>query len=148
MCGEMCAYGNAELETGRIWVKEACAVPGCEAAYEELAAHILGAARDEGVTCVAGSLPRQHGLVPCLSRMAGSVSAWSHHDKMMVKRPNWTSIAEQFGWEVEEAAREEEGPFWRALFGLAPADPGSRLAEMMRPLPPCGGPFYWWSGIF
>ena len=146
--GEVCAYVNVELESDRIWVKEVCAAPGCETAYEELAAYLLRMAKDAGVTCVAGSLPRQHDLVPCLSQMADSAPAWSHHDKMMVKRPNWTSIAEKFGWQVEEGAREEEGPFWRALFGLSPAHPGSRLAEMMRPLPPCEGPFYWWSGIF
>jgi predicted N-acetyltransferase YhbS len=146
--GEMGAYLNVEQELDRMWIKEACAAPGCETGYENLAAHLLRTARDAELSCVAGSLPRQHGLVPCLSRMTGRDATWSHHDKMMVKRPNWSSMAEKFGWQVEEGVREEEGPFWRALFGLSPVHPGSPLAAMMRGLPRCEGPFYWWSGIF
>ncbi len=95
---------------------------------------------------MAGSLPPGHPLAEGLARAAGDRLRWDRHDEMMVKGVNWTSLAEKLGGSADPP--EEEGPFWEALFGLCDVPSGVPYGAWMASLPPCRGPFYWWTDIF
>ncbi len=146
--GKLAAYVNFEAESDRLWVREACALPGCEAAYGDLALLIVDKTRQQGLATVAGSLPSGHPLVDRLSEAVGRGARWGAHEEMMVKLANWASLAEKLGGAVGNGPPDPEPPFWQALFGLSPAPSGTGYEGWMGSLPPCEGPFYWWSDIF
>lgn len=145
--GRLAGYVTFEVEPERVWVKEACALPGCEPCYRDLAGVVCAEATGAGVRTVAGSLPRGHGLAEGLAETAGAQLEWGTHDEMMVKLANWDTLrAKLRGAGAPENRPGPEGPFWQALFGQGEAP--QALRAWMDSLPPCGAPFYWWSDIF
>ncbi len=143
--GALAAYLNLEKSQDRIWVREACASPGAEAAYRQLSRWICRELESSGLRTVAGSLPHDHALVEYLSRDTGSEARWTTHEEMMVKLINWPSLARKL-WAAElPMPRSGEAALLETLFGVRPAPPGQTPWSS---LPPGKGLFYWWSEIF
>ena len=141
VAGKLVAYCNFAVEDERIWIKEACALPAYETAYEALANKVLTTVRETGKTCLEGSLPIGHSFIKYLETAVGTRSQWGCHDEMMVKGINWQSLSERFGCAEEVPA--DEAAFWQQLFGG-----GEQTAAWAQTLPASVGPFYWWSDIF
>ena len=43
---------------------------------------------------------------------------------------------------------DPERPVWEALYGLRPVPRDAPYGPRLALLPPCDGPFYWWTDIF
>ena len=145
---ELFGYATFDACADRIWVKEGCVGPSGDGAFPDLARLICGCARRNGLKRIEGSLPAGHGLVGALEAICGSNAAWASHDEMMLKGINWRSIRKKLNGDPCGGEPEDEGAFWRALYGQAVAEPDASLSEWMASLPACEGPFYWWSDIF
>ena len=143
------AYLNFDVEEERIWVTEACALDGVDAAYDALAPIAVEETRAKGLKSVEGSLPNGHPLVGALAVAAESEPIWEEHKEMMVKLMNWESFARKMGaQDVSQPQGEDEKTFFQALFGVSPPPPDAPFADWVASLPECHGPFYWWPDIF
>lgn len=145
---ELCGYATFDASEEGIWVKEGSAVPSGDGAYPDLARLICGSARRYGLKRIEGSLPAGHGLAGALEAVCGSTATWASHDEMMLKGINWPAIRKKLNGEPGRGAPEDEGAFWRALYGQDAAGLDASLSGWMASLPACEGPFYWWSDIF
>ena len=145
--GELAGYVSVEPGGEYLTVKEACARPGQEEAFEDLARMVCAEARKYSVRRVYGSLPRGHALVAYLSSINGVSPVWDTHEKMMVKLVNWRALTEKLGGADSPALSPgDEGAFLRALFGLD--DLKNEYGAWVHSLESCTGPFYWLSDIF
>ena len=145
---ELCGYATFDASADEIWVKEGCVKPSGDGAYPDMAQLIFGCARRYGLNRIEGSLPAGHGLVGALEAVCGSTATWGSHDEMMLKGINWRTITEKLNGGPQGEAPEDEGAFWRALYGQKAAEPDASVSGWMASLPKCQGPFYWWSDIF
>lgn len=145
---ELCGYATFDASEDGIWVKEGCVMLSRDGAYPDLARLIRGCARRYGLKRIEGSLPAGHGLVSALEAVCGSTATWGSHDEMMLKGINWPAIRKKLNGEPGLGAPEDEGAFWRALYGQDAAGLDASLSGWMASLPACEGPFYWWSDIF
>lgn len=145
---ELCGYATFDASADGIWVKEGCVKPSGDGAYPDMAQLILGCARRYGLNRIEGSLPAGHGLVGALEAVCGSNATWGSHDEMMLKGINWRTIREKVNGGPQGGAPEDEGTFWRALYGRKAAETDASVSGWMASLPKCEGPFYWWSDIF
>jgi hypothetical protein len=146
--GKVVAYVNIEGGEDRTWIKEACAAPGDEGAYDDLASLVVGETARSGAREIAGSLPRGHLLIDRLANALGGRPALGTHDEMMVKLANWGSLTRKLAGESSPDPPDPERPFWEAVFGLRPVPAEAAHGPWLAVLPPCDGPFYWWTDIF
>ena len=145
---ELCGYATFDASVDRIWVKEGCVKSSGDSVFVDLAQLICERARSDGLKRIEGSLPAGHGLASALEAVCRSTAAWDSHDEMMLKGINWRTIREKLNGEPQRGAPEDEGTFWRALYGQNAAETDASLSGWMASLPKCEGPFYWWSDIF
>ncbi|MDE2998694.1 MAG: GNAT family N-acetyltransferase [Gemmatimonadota bacterium] len=145
---ELLGYATFDASADGIWVKEGCAETSGDGALTGMAQFIFGCARRYGLERIEGSLPAGHGLVSALEAVCGSDASWGCHDEMMLKGINWRTIREKLNGEPRDGPPEDEGAFWRALYGQGAAETDASESGWMASLPKCEGPFYWWSDIF
>ena len=124
--GQLVAYVSLDADDEEVWIKEVCAMSGCEDAYEQLARAVLSVVEGKKLE---GSLPRNHAFVTVLEGITGISATWGTHDEMMVKGVNWDSLREKVGGELgADTSRSDEAGFWSNLLGARP--------------------FYWWTDLF
>ncbi|MDP6041722.1 MAG: GNAT family N-acetyltransferase [Candidatus Latescibacteria bacterium] len=124
--GQLVAYVSLAFDDEEVWIKEVCALGGCEDAYEQLAQAVMSVCDGKKLE---GSLPRDHLCITVLEALTGIPATWDTHDEMMVKGVNWNSLREKVGGEVvSNIPPNDEDSFWRNLLGERP--------------------FYWWTDIF
>ena len=121
--GRLVAYVTVASDSEEAWIKEACALPGKEVAYERLGTAVLSLCAGKKLE---GSLPHNHKFVNTLEALSGVSPVWNTHDEMMVKGVNWNALRSKLG-DVDVPPTDETS-FWAKLLG--------------------DDVFYWWTDIF